>query len=102
MAPPGIGAFRYPCWSLLRSALLNGVDEQIDIVVEQLEVVRYFLHAADRRRHHEYLRAGLPSDRHRRLQIEVRFDEHQLHVLPLHLVDEVEGVLGCWWNARTR
>src|SRR5437762_14062376 len=78
--------------SLLRRAL-NRVDEQIDVVVEQLEVVGHFLDASDRRRHHEDFRAGFASDGIRRLQIEIRLDEDDLDVLPLHLVDEIQRVL---------
>src|SRR4051812_19391738 len=68
--------------TLFRPALLDGVDQQVQVVVEQLEVVRHLFRAPDRRRHDEHFAARAPADRVRRLQVEVRLDEHQLHPLP--------------------
>ena len=83
-----------------RADLLQCADQQVDVVVEQREVVSDFLHAADRGRHHQHLGAGRPADGVGRLQIEVRLDQHQLHVLPFHLVDQIERVLRRRRNAR--
>ena len=59
------------CPALLwRPTFLIGVDQQVDVVVEQLDVVGHFLDAADGRRHDQNLRAGVAADRVRRLQIE--------------------------------
>src|SRR4029434_4466278 len=69
--------------------LLEGANQEIDVVVEQLEVVRHFFDSAHRRRHHQHLGSRLPADGGRRLQIEVRLNEYQLHVLSLHLVDQI-------------
>src|SRR3989442_885266 len=90
-----------PSAYLLRGAL-NRVDQQIDVVVEQLEVVGHFLDASDRRRHHEDFRARFAPDGIRRLQIEIRLDEDDLDVLPLHLVYEIQRVLRRRRDARTR
>src|SRR6266545_2080534 len=68
---------------LLRSCLLDRAHHEIDVVVEQLEVVGHLLHAADRRRQHDDLRAGLAPDRVWRLRVEVWLDDDDLHVLPL-------------------
>src|SRR5262249_30304720 len=75
------------------SCPLDRLDEQVDVVVEQLEVVGDFLDPTDRRRHDQHLAADVAGDLLRRLQVEVRLDEDQLHVLPLHLVDQIERVL---------
>ena len=74
------------------SPALSADDQQVDVVVEELDVVGDLLDAADRRRHHQHLRAGVARDRVRRLQVEVRLDQDDLDVLPLHLLDQVERV----------
>src|SRR3954469_11565799 len=79
--------------ALLRRRLFDRRHQQVDVVVEQLEVVARLRHAADRRRHHQDLAAGVGGNRVRGLQVEVRLDQDQLHVLRLHRVDHVEGVL---------
>src|SRR5262245_33443433 len=79
--------------TLFRSALLDGVDEQIDVVIEEREVVANLLDPADRWRQHEHLCAGLTADRIRRLRIEVGLDQHELDVLAPHLADQIERVL---------
>ena len=86
--------------SIYFAGFLDGIDQQIDIVVEQLEIIGDLFDAADRRRHHEHLGAGFAADRVRGLQVEVGFDKHQLDVRSLHLIDEVERVLRCGRNAR--
>src|SRR5687768_4990151 len=79
---------------LRRSANLTQCGyQQVDVVVEQLEIIGHFLDTADRRRHHEDVRTGGPSDGVWRSEIEVGLHENELHVLPLHLHDQVERVL---------
>src|SRR4029453_600766 len=85
-----------------RAAVLQGPDEQIDVVVEKLDVVGNGLFAADRRRDDKDLGARLAGDRVRRLLIEIWLHQDHLDGLPLHLLDEIERVPGRWRNARTR
>src|SRR4029453_2291004 len=76
--------------SALRADVLQGTDQQVDVVVEELDVVRNRLFPADRRRHDQHLGARLASDGVRRLLIEIRLHQNHLDVLPLHLLDEIE------------
>ncbi len=70
------------------------VDQQVDVVVEEREVVVRLLDASDRRRHHEHPGAGLARNRLRRLQVEVGFDQDDLHLLRLHRLLEGQRVRG--------
>src|SRR5688572_4743654 len=79
-------------FALLPRDLLQRRDELRDVVLEQLDVVGGFLHAADRRREHEYLAADLARDRLRRLQAPVRLDDDELAVAALHLADQTDDV----------
>ena len=73
---------------------LDGGHQQLDVVVEELDVVGDLLLAAHRGRQHHHLGAGLPRDGVRRLEVEVGLDQEDLDALPLHLLDEVDGVAG--------
>src|SRR5438132_10006360 len=79
--------------SLFGAGLFDGVDQQVQVVIKELEVVGDFLDAPDRWRHHHYFCAGLAADRIWRLQIEIGLNKHELDVGSLHLVDEIERVL---------
>src|SRR5205809_414565 len=84
----------YPCSpSLLGASLLDGVDQQVHVVVKELEVIGDFLHTSDRRRHHEDFRAGVATDGVRCLQVEIRLHEYEFHVHSLHLINKIESVL---------
>src|SRR5262249_5255726 len=84
------------------SCLLDRFDEQVDVVIEQLEVVGDFLDPAAAGRHDQDVAADVAGDLLRRLQVEVRLDQDQLHVLPLHVVDQIERVLRRRRNAGPR
>src|SRR5262245_933860 len=86
---------RYPCFLLVCSSLLNSVDQQVQIVIEELEVVCNFLRSSHRWQHDQYFGASGTADCIRRLQIEIWLDEDQLHILFLHVVNEIERVLRC-------
>ena len=58
-APPGTRGCAGVHASYFVPVCLIGVDQQVDVVVEQREVVGDLLRAADRRRQHEHLAAGL-------------------------------------------
>src|SRR6185503_11478686 len=77
---------------LLCPGLLDRVHHQLDVVVEERDVVGDLLLPAPRRRHHQHLRPRLPRDGVGRLRVEVGLDHDDLHVLPLHLLDELQGV----------
>src|SRR5262245_29894560 len=88
---------------LFRGRLLDGFDQQIQIVLKKFEVVGGgFLRASNRWRQDQYFGSGLTSNRTRRIQIKIRLDETELHVHSLHVVDEIESVLGRWWNSGFR
>src|SRR4029453_13638283 len=97
MAPPETRACPSRTLLRLRSGLLDRADQKVDVVVEQFEVIRDLLHAANRRRHHQHLCACRAANGLRRLQVEVWFDEQKLDVLSFHFVYQVEGVL---WRRR--
>src|SRR5262249_39254725 len=84
------------------SHFLDRGEQQVQIVGEELDVVRDLLLAADQRRHDQHLAAGLAGDRVGCLEVEIRLDELQLHVLPLHLGDQLQGMAGGGWYAGTR
>src|SRR5262245_48909211 len=79
----------------------QGVDEHVDVVVEELQVVGDRLLAAHGWRHHEHLGAGLAGDRVRRLPIEIRLHQDDLGLLPLHFLNQIERVARRRGNART-
>src|SRR4029453_18810729 len=85
---------------LFSSCALDRGDERVDVVVEQGDVVGRLFHAADRWRQYQDFGAGGSADRLWRLQIEVGFDENQLDVLTLHLLNDLEGVGGRGRGAR--
>src|ERR1700680_673539 len=70
----------------------EGLDQQSDIVIEELEVVVHPFFPAYRGQVHHHLRARFPPNRLRRLEVEIRFDQHHLAVLPPHELDYFQGM----------
>src|SRR6266851_6110353 len=86
----------------LLSGCVEGFDQQIDIVVEELEVVVHAFFSTDRWQVHDYLRAGVPSNRLRCLEVKIGLDQYHLAVLPPHQLDQFHGMGGCRRNPRPR
>src|SRR5216683_2364617 len=80
----------------------EGVHQQVDVVVEELEIVGDFLDAAYRGQQNHDLSADRLSDGIGRAQIEVRFHQYQLDAGALHGVDQLQGVARGRWNAGPR
>src|SRR5215510_8333430 len=78
---------RYACIPVRMRLATNGAARNSSIEVSTLFA------SADRRRHDQDFAADVARDFLRCLQIEIRLDQDQLHVLPLHLVEQIEGVL---------
>src|SRR3954470_1132745 len=83
---------------LSRSCPLDRLNQHRDVGVKELEIVARLGHSADRRRHDEHSAAGVRGNRVWCLGIEIWFDHDDLDVLGLHRVDDVKGVLRCWWD----
>src|ERR1051325_2813600 len=70
--------------------LCEGGRNQIEIVIEQLEIVRDFLDAADRWQQHQNRAAGGLRNGVRSAQIEIRLYQNQLDVFALHRIDNLQ------------
>src|ERR1700676_4197349 len=80
----------------------EGLDQQSDIVIEELEVVVHAFLPAHRGPVYDHLRAGFPANRLRRLEVEIRLDQHYLAVLPPHELDYFQSVRWGRRNPRPR
>src|SRR5262245_65798336 len=77
---------------------LDGRHEEVEVVIEQLEIIGDFLYTTHGRGHYEHPGAGCPSDGVWRLQVEIRLYQDELHILTLHLIDQVKRVTRRWGN----
>src|SRR5207245_6391232 len=88
----------HPPWkSLLR--YLERFDQQRQIVIEQLEIVRDFSLASYRGRHDDYLRSCLSGDALRSLGVEVGLHEDQAYLFTFNHVDEFQCMARRGWNS---
>src|SRR6266436_1142724 len=81
---------------------LKRLRQQSDIVVKQLEVGCNLLRTSHRRQVFHYDSAGFPSNRIRRLAIEIGLHHDRLYTVALHHVGQIEGMTRGRRNARPR
>src|SRR4029077_1374531 len=80
---------------------LECLAQQSNIVIKQFEVVRHVFFAAHRRQVLDDLPTRFASNSLRSFQVEIRLNQDQLAILPLHQPNQLNGMAGCGGNSRS-